>query len=170
MDDTTQVEWSFVGIESPYCQGRHSTERTTIYAYNSRPLSCVTTEYATLLTALAKPCMQLPFPMRDAGTLSAHSAATQQSIICLIRCAKPLFACIQLAAKTISLFLHTRKPSADSDFRTDMAKRHLNRGTDFKGNQTFSSIPQYTNMSEDMIPSNVVALANEIAHLYGDRN
>ena len=37
MDDTTQVEWSFVGIESPYCQGRHSTERTAIYAYNSRP-------------------------------------------------------------------------------------------------------------------------------------
>ena len=106
----------------------------------------------------------------ETWTLSAHSAATQQSIICLIRCAKPLFACIQLAAKTISLFLHTRKPSADSDFRTDMAKRHLNRGTDFKGNQTFSSIPQYTNMSEDMIPSNVVALANEIAHLYGDRN
>ncbi len=34
MDDTTQVEWSFVGIESPYCQGRHSPERTTIYAYN----------------------------------------------------------------------------------------------------------------------------------------
>lgn len=71
MDDTTQVEWSFVGIESPYCQDRHSTERTTIYAYNSQPLSCFTTEYATLLTALVKPCMPLPFPMQDVDAISS---------------------------------------------------------------------------------------------------
>ena len=32
---------------------------------------CVTTEYATLLTALAKPCIQLPFPMRDVDAISS---------------------------------------------------------------------------------------------------
>ena len=136
MDDTTQVEWSFVGIESPYCQGRHSTERTTIYAYNSRPLSCFTTEYATLLTTLAKPCMPLPFPMRDVDAISSLSRNTAKHNMSHTLCQTSI--CLySTCSKNDFVILHTRKPSADSNFRTDMAKRHLNRGTDFKGNQTF---------------------------------
>lgn len=148
MDDTTQVEWSFVGIESPYCQGRHSTERTTIYAYNSRPLPCVTTEYATLLTALAKPCIQFPFPMRDVDAISSLGRNTVKHNMSHTLCQASIRLYSTCSKNDFVTFAH-KEPPADSDFRTDMTKHHLNRGTKFKGNQTFSSIPQYTDMSED---------------------
>ena len=149
MDDTNRVEWSFVGIESPYCPDRHSAERTTIYAYNSQPLPRFTKEYASLLTALAKPCTPLPFPMRDADAISSLGCNTVKHNMSHTLCQTSILLYPKCCKNDFVTFTQARKSTADSDFGTGMTKQHLNRGTNFKENQTFSSIPQYTDMSED---------------------